>query len=163
MCSVSCFSQNNCCSLGSSAQQSCELWQGNKTLFRESTGMTAPWPGCSFPWIRRQKSQANEKHDVGVFVLKPVVHSAGCALEAREILSGVRSLPKEGAPVYPESVALPSRGDTSWTCSGIHGNHWEPVCIMEYTVIGQAQHLAEVYGRIYWRRSWEMEGVQGSP
>lgn len=47
-----------------------------------------------------------------MFVLKTVAHSAGCALEAREILSGVRSLPKGGGPVYPESVALPSRGDT---------------------------------------------------
>lgn len=48
-----------------------------------------------------------------MFVLKTVPHSAGCALEAREILSGVRSLPKEGAPVCPECVALPSRGDSA--------------------------------------------------
>lgn len=48
-----------------------------------------------------------------MFVLKTVVHSAGCALEAREVLSGVRSLPKEGASVCPESVTLPSRGDSA--------------------------------------------------
>lgn len=32
-----------------------------------------------------------------------------------------------------------------WSC----GNHWEPVSIMECAVIGQAQCLAEVHGRIY--------------
>lgn len=66
--------------------------------------MTAWWPRYSFPWIRGQKFQANEKHSTWVFVLKTVAHSAGCGTEVRETLSGVGSLPKEAASVCTEYI-----------------------------------------------------------
>ena len=62
---------------------------------------------------KRTKVQANEKHSISVFVLKTVAHSAGCGAEAREILSGVRSLPKETASVCIEYVTSLSRGDST--------------------------------------------------
>ena len=48
-----------------------------------------------------------------MFVLKTVAHSAGCGVEAREIPSGVRSLPKEAASVCTEYVTPLSRGDST--------------------------------------------------
>lgn len=48
-----------------------------------------------------------------MFVLKTVAHSAGCGTEVREILSGVKSLPKEAASVCTEYITPRSRGDST--------------------------------------------------
>lgn len=117
---------------------------------RGATEMTAWWPGYSFPWIRGQKCRANENHSIWVFVLKTMAHSACCGMEAREILSGVRSLPKEAASVCTEYVTPLSRGDSTWDCSEVHWNQWEPVCV--HAFIGQTYHLSEVHRRVYLKK-----------
>lgn len=55
-----------------------------------------------------------------MFVLKTVAYSAGNGVEAREILTGVRSFPKEAASVCTESVTPLSRADTTSACSEVH-------------------------------------------